>query len=569
MFKGMTKDETASNTGSAPHSDSDRDNGERAPPFARIQLLQEEQLLFAEPIPNSSDNPTSAHQLQQQLQENGYGTWLIDAEAIKQVVADSSKTAPLKLQIAQCLSAQPEITITSDKMACQLTISRAWGGEAVSDQGINKLLQDQSISPELIDRAVLDEAIQRSRDGQDVELTTIACGVTPHHGEDSSFTLLFDLPKPTSVTKEDDGTTNYFETHQYPTILPGTELMRREAPSNGTDGINVLGQVLNAKPGKTLKFSKCEGAEVSASDDNLLLATRKGHPVIAPQGVSISDTLELKDVDLSTGNIHFDGSVSISGNVCSQMTVEASGDVNIRGYVENATVIAGNDIVVGAGVISEQVGDEENLEFTSTLQAGGTIQARFFNQTDARAGGDIVAAQYAMNCRLTATQKLLLGDGGGKGVLLGGEAIVGAGAELNTLGSSAYVKTELHCASGKYLQEQQQDLEQDQQLRSKELEQLQAFMAKIGKPESLSKELINKTRKIQNAILGLQERLQNIEAQQQNLTQLLQNVPQAQVIIHQKLFPNGLVTIGDLPFQSRDELNKTTLRIKGKTIAAE
>ena len=542
---------------------------ERKPPFARVELLVEEQQLFAQLIPHSNDNPTSKHQLQQLLQEKHYDTWRIDENALQEVATASNKTTPIKLAVAECVSATAELAISSDKMLCEITISRAWGGEQISEEAVKELLQEHSIAKELIDIEVLNEAVKLSREGQDVEVTTIAAGKPPEHGKDSQFSVLFELPEPTSATEENDGTTNYFETHQYPTIQPGTELMRREAPTNGTDGINVEGHPLKAKPGKQLKFAKCEGAEVSSDDDNLLLATRKGHPVIARQGVSVSDTLELKNVDLTTGNIHFDGSVSILGNVCSQTTVEASGDVNIRGYVENATVIAGNDIVVGAGVLSEQVGDEESPEFTSNLKAGGNIQARFFNQTDARANGNIIAAQYAMNSRLVATQKILLGDGGGKGVLLGGQAFAGAGAELNTLGSSAYVKTELYCASRKRLQLQQQTLQKDHERHQKELQQLQAFVAKVGKPEKLGKVLIDKTRKIQNAILGLQERLQGIEEQLHSLEQLIENVPHASVVVNRKLFPNSFVSIGDLPFSSRDELNKTTLKIKGKVIIHE
>ena len=109
----------------------------------------------------------------------------------------------------------------------------------------------------------------------------------------------------------------------------------------------------------------------------------------------------------------------------------------------------------------------------------------------------------------------------------------------------------------------------DHERRQKELQQLQAFVAKVGKPEKLGKVLIDKTRKIQNAILGLQERLQGIEEQLHSLEQLIENVPHASVVVNHKLFPNSFVSIGDLPFSSRDELNKTTLKIKGKVIIHE
>ncbi len=72
------------------------------------------------------------------------------------------------------------------------------------------------------------------------------------------------------------------------------------------------------------------------------------------------------------GNINFPGDVEIKGNVISNLTVTATGNIEILGAVEAASIIAGKNIVLKTGIQGMDKG---------VLQAGGNITARFIERT--------------------------------------------------------------------------------------------------------------------------------------------------------------------------------------------
>lgn len=55
-------------------------------------------------------------------------------------------------------------------------------------------------------------------------------------------------------------------------------------------------------------------------------------------------------MDLSTGNIDFEGSVQVNGNVSSNFVIRAGGNVIISGVVEGAYIEAGGNIIIARGM---------------------------------------------------------------------------------------------------------------------------------------------------------------------------------------------------------------------------
>src|SRR5690606_32203922 len=153
----------------------------------------------------------------------------------------------------------------------------------------------------------------------------------------------------------------------------------------------------------------------------------------------------LKNVNLATGNIAFDGSIEVAGDVASGLNVQATGDIFIRGMVEKANISAHRNLIIKGGVMGDDLGrDRDNqLILHTRLRAGGTISAKFISLTEVIAGQDIVVREYVMQSYLRAQGAILIGQQGGKGSLIGGRTHAASRVVANILGSDAYVFTEV------------------------------------------------------------------------------------------------------------------------------
>ncbi len=133
-------------------------------------------------------------------------------------------------------------------------------------------------------------------------------------------------------------------------VKNGATLARKHAPTKGKDGRDLFGRRIIARNGEDTSLS-CGEHVAFGPDGRSLVARCSGVAKLGDNGaVSVADVVSVRDVDLSSGSICTLGSVIVDGNVTDGFTVEAAGDVYIRGNVEGASVVAGGRIVVGGGV---------------------------------------------------------------------------------------------------------------------------------------------------------------------------------------------------------------------------
>jgi uncharacterized protein (DUF342 family) len=136
------------------------------------------------------------------------------------------------------------------------------------------------------------------------------------------------------------------------------------------------------------------------------------------------------DVDYSTGNIHFNGTVIIAGNVLDGFEVKAEGDIVVLKNVEAARLEAGRDIIIRGGVQGKGKG---------LVCAGRDIFIEYVQNGRLEAQGVIEIGNFAVNSYIATTNQLRLTEK--RGTLIGGEAFALRGFDVRTLGSEQGVKT--------------------------------------------------------------------------------------------------------------------------------
>ncbi len=198
----------------------------------------------------------------------------------------------------------------------------------------------------------------------------VARGCLPEEGKSAVVEYFFNTDPKAKPTVNEDGSVDFFHLNTINHCEAG-ELLAKLVPAvPGKPGKDVTGKVILPREVKTTKlhygrrirFEKAEdGTEAIYSEVN-------GHVSLVGNDVFVSDVLEVENVDISTGNIDYNGSVQVNGNVCSNFSVRAKGNVDIHGVVEGAAVEAGGNIIIVRGM---------NGMGKGVLKAGGNVVAKF------------------------------------------------------------------------------------------------------------------------------------------------------------------------------------------------
>ncbi len=408
----------------------------------RLSYNPDTALVQAQLTPSTDAKPVTEASLRALLAESGYGEFHTSEDILNTVVQKANGRKGGDYVVAERRDGKLALSISDDRQAVYLTLHRAWGGTAVSRESVVSELTALGVD----ERCVLPEAIGQALSLGETARVLIARAIMPEQGTDTRFEPLFDSGQPIRLVEDEKGRVDMHQLHEFVVVPAGTPVMRRIPATAGEDGINVLGEVLDAKHGQELPYAKdCPGVEADPKNPNILRAAIKGHPVIIKQGIRVDPVLRVKNVDLTTGNIDFDGSIEVAGDVTSGFVVNATGDIVVRGMVEKAIVSAGKDLIISGGVVGEDQGQDGQgrLRLRTHLRAGQNVSAKFINLADVSAAMDITVREYALQSHLNAGRDILLGQPTGKGILIGGSARANRAVVANVLGSEANVAGEV------------------------------------------------------------------------------------------------------------------------------
>ncbi len=319
---------------------------------------------------------------------------------------------------------QYRISVSRDRLKAMVTPGR--GGNPVSDADLEELLAQKGVVFGLC-RASLEEA----RNGKSGKSYLAARGTAPERGCDGEIQYIHSTGDNNSPHLLSDGRVDYFTRHNIVNVVQGQELARVIPPRPGREGMGVDGVAIDPQPGRPARMQLGKGVALS-KDGSHLIALIDGEMVLSPSGrVSVSPVHRVDgDVDLSTGHVEFVGTVMVSGTIRDGLVVRAGEDVMVGQGVESASIKAGGDIVVNNGIRGRGQG---------SIEAGGTVRARFLENSTVDAGGDVVVSEAIMHSAVTASGEIRIQ--GGRGLLVGGSVRSGLGVVARVAGAHLGSKT--------------------------------------------------------------------------------------------------------------------------------
>lgn len=188
----------------------------------------------------------------------------------------------------------------------------------------------------------------------------IALGLLPIQGTNGSFEKAFDtLARNVQPKTRNDGTVDYREIKEFPTVSEGQILGQIKPPVSGTPGVNVKGEDVPPLPVSAVVPLEGKGT-IWTENGTQAVAIKAGMPQIHQHGLRVRVAIIPKllhggDVNMETGNIHFQGDVEITGSVQDNMKIEASGSILVHGNANMSNLNASQSLIVHANIISSKI----------------------------------------------------------------------------------------------------------------------------------------------------------------------------------------------------------------------
>lgn len=529
---------------------------------------QENGELYANFQPASGISAPDMASLLSALQKEAHvGVDLID-DALLDFVAQAQLTSiELSVLIGKARDAEPQLVVSDNLMTAHLTLMRAQGGKTVQVSNILELLQQKGIV-----FGIMLEQISAVVLAGHCDNVLIASGQRMEPGTAGYFDNLL-LKKEQQMSQVDENAVvRYSDLSHLLLVQKGDHLLRRIPPVPSSDGTNLKGQVVVAPMVPRIEFAEITpGAERDQNDPNLLIAACAGQPVITRNGALVNAILDVDNVCLKTGNITFDGTIKVRGDIEAGMRVKVSGDVIVLGMIETAEIVAGGNVVIKGGMIGRanlKPGVHALPADAARIDCGGSVQAMFIENVRIKAGDAIVIDGHARNCELIARQKIIVGKPGTKNShLAGGMAQATQLIKVLNLGTSNGLKTMVQVGSDPDLVQEMATTDGLLQRKMNELDQTLKLVAHFKQNPQKNVggigDKIELTRKQQASdIFALIE-------EKKELTAKFELTQQAQIVVAESMHEGVEIRIGKHVLKINDQRGACLIHLVDEHIVFE
>lgn len=350
------------------------------------------------------------------------------------------------------------VIIAPDEMSAAVFVSNPRPGETYTEESIIAILNHYGVTHG-IDTGVIEEILQG---GMYCKVITVAHGREAKDGCDGYYEFLFATEFAATPRMLEDGSADYSDMVIYEIVRKDQKIAEYHKATQGVMGYTVTGKIRMPRRGKDKTLIR--GRNFYLDEAGLNYYSNIDGRITFENGKIMISELCVVDGDLNSrvGNIDFKGDVLIHGDVCSGMTVQATGSVVVDGKVEAAYITAEKEVVVRQGVYGDSTG--------MIVSRNGNIYGRFFEAVTLRAK-DLITCNYLMNC--DAYTEGALEVLGRNGSITAGFTVAMMGITANTIGSETEPGTDVSVGIGRDFRKEVHELEKQIQKVESEIEVFQ------------------------------------------------------------------------------------------------
>lgn len=486
-------------------------------------------------LPESMDKNSEIYPDEIQNRMRLLGMPRIDTLKLSELIPEARNQA---VRIAEwpegaALCSEIEVILSKDEMLADIIIHPPQKGAADPlAEDIEEALHKSGVS-----HGLEADRIQRAcRDRMYNERFTAARGSHPIFGSGHQIIYHFNTDRGTPYKEMEFGRINLKELNFIEMVHSGDVLAELSPPVQAIDGYTVTGTKIPAETdNETIQLKA--GSFCSVNDEvTQIIAENDGNVLLRDGAVCVEPVISVKNVDYSTGNIHFEGSVLIEGHVADGFEVNAEGDIQISKGVGRASLRAGRNVVLQSGM---------NGNGNGSIDCGGDLYAKYLESCEIRASGNLFLEEAIIHSSIIVRGHCLLN--GRRAEIIGGELIIGGSCWCRKLGNINEQPSNLSIGTTPEIVHEYRELKNRFNLQSALLDQQQIKLTQVEKAlsEGLSHEklLIAQTQLTEH-IAELQQETLQIENSLPGLKDKLEAQKNCMLVVEDSIFPGVTVCFG-------------------------
>ncbi|MEW6095704.1 MAG: FapA family protein [bacterium] len=361
----------------------------------------------------------------------------------------------------------------------------------------------------------------------------IAEGTPPQEGKDAIIEYKFKNGGKANLAEDFEGKVDFRELGLIKVVHAGDVLATKTPPTKGIPGKKITGEEIPAKNGQNANIPLGENTRLS-SDGLTLLALLDGYIFWEDSRIGVKTTYEVPgDVDMNVGNIYFVGPVKVKGDVKEGFTINAKGDIEIGGGVENATLISEGNIMIAHGIVGRK----------TRVIAIGDVKCKFIQNANIEAKGNVIVHDAILHSNVEAGKSVFV-LGGKKGAIIGGKIIAKNEVNAKNIGNMSETPTQIEVGVEPGVRQEILALEESLTLERKQLheERLRYKTLMARNETSLAEQSLANQRELQQVIRMMSSSLH------QHKKHVVSSNNEGKVSIVDTLWPGVKLTIGNSIF---------------------
>lgn len=433
-----------------------------------------------------------------------------------------------------------ELALSPDNMKAELTLHPPGeDGNPPTEESIKELIAQNNIT-DGINEKQLAKVLSILKTGVYPDKPIpIAKGRPAVDGDDGKVKFLFRTDTSLKPEEDEHGNVDYKNVSIIQSVVKGTRIAKLIPQTEGTSGKDILGNTLPCTAGTPATLPAGPNTAVKPDDENTLIAEIDGNVRFNGQVIEIFEGFTIPgDIDYSTGNIEYDKSVIIGGDIKSGFLVKCGGDLEVSGTIEDAHIEAGGHVLGKLGF---------NGHGKGIIECHGDVNLMFISNQTIRSQGNVIIAKEAINSTIYARGTVTVS---GTNLSIAGGIIVSRdGIVCHVVGNENGIHTLLEAGLDFHLKE---SLDKEDNKLSDVLENRDKLLATFKKLNQLAKakkQLPKKEQylytKIKKSISDFENEIHIIEEKKKLLLEKMAQVGNPFIKIEHAAFPGTVFKIGN------------------------